>query len=112
MNYNELLDREIDMLVATRAGGWQLTERSAYSPDGGRWARVLWDDGSEVWLPYYTRSFDDAIAAAQYLLATNKRAFEHLNSFTAISQFIAEVTPRTLCVLMLEALDAAAKETP
>lgn len=117
MNYNDLSDDEIDMLIATRAAGWQLSEETAYSPTGGRWARISWNDGRgsrERWLPYYTESFDDAIAAAQHLMNTNERAIEpfinglSLTYKAAISRFIGEATPRALCILILEALDAAA----
>lgn len=114
MNYNELPDREIDMLVATRAAGWQLTDTSAYSPAGGWFTRDVWADGSERWLPYYTQSFDEAIAAAQHLLNTQPEAIEpfvnglSLTYNAAISRFILEATPRALCLLMLEAIDEAA----
>ena len=114
MNYNELPDDEIDMLIATRAAGWQLSEESAYSLEGGLWARMTWDDGRERWLPHYTQSFDDAIAAAQHMLNTNEGAIEpfvnglSLTYKAAIGRFIVEATPRALCILMLEALDAAA----
>jgi hypothetical protein len=117
MNYNELPDREIDMLVATRAAGWQLDDRVAYSLSGGKWSRTQWDDGTERWLPYYTKSFDDTIEAARYLLSTKAHVIELLiNSmnltFNAqIGRFVLEATPRSLCILMLEAMDAAANTT-
>lgn len=114
MNYNDFPDDEIDMLIATRAAGWQLSEESAYSPEGGRWARMTWDNGRERWLPYYTQSFDDALAAAQHLLTTNKRAIELLTHKMAelltptMTIYPRSTTPRVMCLLILEALAAAA----
>ena len=115
MNYNELSDDEIDMLIATRADGWTLSNETAYSRSEDRCARVTWNDGRERerWLPHYTQSFDDTIAAAQHLLNTNERVIEPfvygLNEIykASIVKFIAEATPRALCILILEALDEA-----
>jgi hypothetical protein len=118
MNYNELSDDEIDMLIALRADGWKLSEESAYSRLDGTCARVTWNDGTrrERWVPHYTSNFGEVIGAAQHLLNTNERAIEpfvnglNLTYNASISRFIGEATPRALCILILEALDEA--DTP
>lgn len=118
MNYKDLSDDEIDMLVAIRADGWTLGEKSAYSRLGGCWSRIPWsvENKRERWLPYYTNSFDETIAAAQYLIDTNASAAElfinglNVTYRSAVGRFVAEATPRALCVLILEAIDAAAEK--
>ncbi len=64
-------DREIDMLVATRVHGWRVAEEYAYSPEGHRWGRQAWPGGDrERWLPYYTKDYNAAIAAAKHMLGS------------------------------------------
>ena len=61
---------EIDELVAVRVVGWTVSNGSAYSPEGGRYADIPWNDENRPrWLPRYSTDIAAAWEVARHVIS-------------------------------------------